>query len=197
MSDQPSSGKEEEEHIRAQKFLEQVRKIHTKVEPQLKRSQQRYKAHHDKHRVPCNFKEGDLVWLHLGKERLTGEGKKLKPIRYGPFKIIKQIDDNAFQLELPPYMHMYLVINVKNLKLFEPSLLDDDPDEDTRLPSVDDLKIELEDPLLEDCILEQKVHETRHGKYEYFRIGSKGQLPSKSKWYIRHKATQEFPHLTI
>ncbi|CAL2237234.1 unnamed protein product [Prunus armeniaca] len=197
MSDQPLCGKEEEEHIRANKFLERVRKIHTEVEAQLKRSQQRYKARHDKHRVPCNFKEGDLVWLHLGKERLTGEGKKLKPIRYGPFKIIKQIGDNAFQLELPPYMHMYSVINAENLKLFEPSLLDDDPDEDIRLPSVDDLKIELEDPLLKDCILEQKVRETRHGKYEYFRIGSKGQLPSKSKWYIRDKATQEFPHLTI
>ncbi|CAL2259851.1 unnamed protein product [Prunus armeniaca] len=197
MSDQPLCGKEEEEHIRAHKFLERVRKIHTEVEAQLKRSQQRYKARHDKHRVPCNFKEGDLVWLHLGKERLTGEGKKLKPIRYGPFKIIKQISDNAFQLELPPYMHMYSVINAENLKLFEPSVLDDDPDEDIRLPSVDDLKIELEDPLLKDCILEQKVRETRHGKYEYFRIGSKGQLPSKSKWYIRDKATQEFPHLTI
>ncbi|CAL2244419.1 unnamed protein product [Prunus armeniaca] len=190
-------GKEEEEHIRAQKFLERVRKIHTEVEAQLKRSQQRYKARHDKHRVPCNFKEGDLVWLHLGKERLIGEGKKLKPIRYGPFKIIKQIGDNAFQLELPPYMHMYSVINAENLKLFEPSLLDDDPEEDTRLSSVDDLWIEREDRLHEDCILEQKVRETRHGQYEYFRIGSKGQLPSKSKWYIRDKAKIEFPHLNL
>ncbi|PRQ45948.1 hypothetical protein RchiOBHm_Chr3g0497281 [Rosa chinensis] len=92
---------------------------------------------------------------------------------------------------------MYSVINVENLKLFEPSPLDDDPDEDTRLPSVDDLKMEQEDPLEEDCILEQKVCETRHGKYEYFRIGRKGQLPSKSKWYIRAKATIEFPHLKI
>ena len=77
------------------------------------------------------------------------------------------------------------------------SHLDDDLDEDTRLPSVDDLKIEPKDPLLEDCILEQKVHETRHRKYEYFHIGNKGQLPSKSNWYIPDKATQEFPHLTI
>ncbi|KAI5335212.1 hypothetical protein L3X38_025345 [Prunus dulcis] len=52
----------------------------------------------------------------------------------------------------------------------------------TDLPSVDDLKIEQEDPLQEDCILEQKVHETRHGKSEYFHICRKGQLPSKSKW---------------
>ncbi|KAI5317154.1 hypothetical protein L3X38_036861 [Prunus dulcis] len=129
------------------------RKIHTEVEAQLQCSQQRYKAFHDKHRVLYNFKEGDPVWLHLGKERLMGEGKKLKPIRYGPFKIVKQMSDNGFQLELPPYMHMHSIINAKNLKLFEPSLLDNDPDEDNRLPSVDDLKIEREDPLHEDCIL--------------------------------------------
>ncbi|CAL9018113.1 unnamed protein product, partial [Prunus brigantina] len=81
-------------------------------------------------------------------------------------------------------MHMYSIINAENLKLFEPSLLDDNLDEDTCLPSVDDLKIEREDLLQEDWIMEQKVRETRHGKYEYFRIGRKGQLPSKSKWYI-------------
>ncbi|KAI5311988.1 hypothetical protein L3X38_041161 [Prunus dulcis] len=131
-----------------------LRKIYTEVEAQLKRSQQSYKARHNKHHVPRNFKEGDLVWLHLGKERLNGEGKKLKPIRYGPFKIIKHIGDNVFQLELPPYMHRYSVINAQNLKFFEPSLLDNDPEEDTRLPSVDDLQIEREDPLQEDCLLE-------------------------------------------
>ncbi|KAM1527565.1 hypothetical protein TB2_016614 [Malus domestica] len=96
VSDNVLSGKEEEEHVRAQRFLERVSKIHKEVEAQLQRSQQRYKNRHDKHRVPCKFKEGDLVWLHLGKERLQGEGKKLKPIRYRPFKIIKQIGDNAF-----------------------------------------------------------------------------------------------------
>ncbi|CAL8168304.1 unnamed protein product [Prunus armeniaca] len=35
MSDQPLSGKEEEEHVQEQKFLERVRKIHTEVEAQL------------------------------------------------------------------------------------------------------------------------------------------------------------------
>lgn len=46
-------------------------------------------------------------------------------------------------------MHMYSVINVENLKLFEPSLLDDDPNEDTCLPSIDDLRMEWEDPFEE------------------------------------------------
>ncbi|KAM1507548.1 hypothetical protein TB2_016615 [Malus domestica] len=94
-------------------------------------------------------------------------------------------------------MHMYSIINAENLKLFEPSLLDDDLDEDSRLPSVDDLRMEEEDHLEEDIILEQRVRETRRGKYENFRIGKKGQLPSKSKWYRRDKVEKEFPHLMI
>ncbi|KAM1061380.1 hypothetical protein ACFX2A_026418 [Malus domestica] len=44
-------------------------------------------------------------------------------------------------------MVMYSIINAENLKLLEPSMLDDDPDEDTRLPSVDDLRMEQEDAL--------------------------------------------------
>ena len=50
---------------------------------------------------------GDQVWLHISKERMKGEGKKLKSIRYGPFRIVEKIGHNAFQLNFPPYMHIY------------------------------------------------------------------------------------------
>ena len=56
---------------------------------------------------------------------MQGGGKKLKPIRYGPFKIIKKVGNNAFQLELPSYMQMYSVVNVENLHFCEPPLIDD------------------------------------------------------------------------
>lgn len=42
-------------------------------------------------------------------------------------KVLKQIGDNACQLELPPDMKIYSVVNVENLKLFEPSVLDNEP----------------------------------------------------------------------
>ena len=66
---------------------------------------------------------------------MQGEGKKLKPICYGPFKIIKQVGNNAFQLDLPSYMQMYSVVNVENLRLYEPPLIDDQGN-DVRLPSI-------------------------------------------------------------
>lgn len=68
--------------------------------------------------------------MYISKDRLKGEGKKLKPIRYGPFKIVEKIGNNAFRLDLPPYMHIYSVVNMENLKLYEPLMIMD-PEEDT------------------------------------------------------------------
>ena len=75
--------------------------------------------------------------MHISKERMQGEGKNLKPIRYGPFKIIKKDGHNAFQLEFPSYMEMYSIFNVENLHLYEPPLIDDQGS-DVQLPSIDD-----------------------------------------------------------
>jgi hypothetical protein len=55
-----------------------------------KRVKHSTKARHDKHIVDHQFQVGDQVWLHINKDRLKGEGKKLNPIRYGPFTILDQ-----------------------------------------------------------------------------------------------------------
>ena len=75
-------------------------------------------------------------WLYISKERLQGEGKKLKTICYGPFKILEKIGNGAFKLDFPPYMQIYFVINVENLRLFEPPLIDDQG-EHVHLPAID------------------------------------------------------------
>ena len=45
---------------------------------------------------------GDLVWIHLRKERfLQGKCGKLKPKADGPFKVLKRIGKKAYEIELP------------------------------------------------------------------------------------------------
>jgi hypothetical protein len=95
------------------------------VQEQLEKSQAKYKTRHEKHHVDHSFQVGDEDWIYISKERLKGEGKKLKPIRYGLFKILEKIGNNAFCLDLPPYMQMYVVFNVDNLRLYEPPLIND------------------------------------------------------------------------
>jgi len=86
-------------------------------------SREKYKVRHDQHRTEKFFKLADRVWLQLNKERLQGLGKKIKASRYGPFEILEKVGDNAYQLKLPPYMHIYLLVNVENLKLYDSSML--------------------------------------------------------------------------
>ena len=107
------------------KFIEKIQLIHQTVQEQLEKSQGKYKARHDKHRVDHQFQVGDEVWLYIREERLKGEGKNLKPIRYGPFNILENIGNNAFRLDFPPYMQVLAVVNVDNLRLYEPPLIDD------------------------------------------------------------------------
>ena len=67
---------------------------------------------------------GDEVWLHLQKEHLTGPHRKLHPHLYGSYTITKDVGDNAFELNIPPFLGLHLVFNVALLRLYFPPLLD-------------------------------------------------------------------------
>ncbi|KAK1617504.1 hypothetical protein QYE76_023021 [Lolium multiflorum] len=65
------------------------------------------------------FKEGDLVWLHLRKDRFPQErNSKLKPRGDGPFKVLKRINDNAYVIDIPT--SKYLVSNTFNVSDLSP-----------------------------------------------------------------------------
>ena len=58
---------------------------------------------------------------HLRKERLpVGTYHKLQPRKFGPFRIIKKIQDNAYVLDLPPHLQISPTFNVSNLHVYYP-----------------------------------------------------------------------------
>jgi hypothetical protein len=60
---------------------------------------------------------GDLVWLHLRKDRFPELRKsKLMPRGAGPYKILEKINDNAYKLELPPEFRVSPTFNIADLK---------------------------------------------------------------------------------
>jgi hypothetical protein len=146
--------------------------------------------------VDHQFQVGNHVWLHINKERLKGEGKKLKPIRYGPFTILEKSGTNAFRLDLPPYMKIYSVVNVENLKRFEPPMIMDQ-DEEVSIPSVDEFSPEYLDELKEDIILDRRMRTSHMGDVYYLQVGLKRTHPSKAKWIEKGKVRELFPHLSI
>jgi len=62
------------------------------------------------------FNKGDLVWIHLRKERFLHLRKsKLNPHGDGPFQILRKINDNAYQLDLPPEYGVHATFNFTDL----------------------------------------------------------------------------------
>jgi len=61
----------------------------------------------------------------------------LKPIRYGLFRNLEKISNISFRLDLPSYMQIYVVVNVENLRLYEPPLIEDQG-ENIQIPSIKD-----------------------------------------------------------
>ncbi|KAK1618143.1 hypothetical protein QYE76_023660 [Lolium multiflorum] len=65
------------------------------------------------------FEEGDLVWIHLRKERFPQErNSKLKPRGDGPFKVLKRINNNAYIIDIPT--SKYLASNTFNISDLSP-----------------------------------------------------------------------------
>ena len=75
----------------------------------LQRAYAKGKAQHEKHHIPHSFQIGDKVWLHLKKERFTGPYRKMKPLRYGPYSILKHIGENSFHLDIPTCLGLHPV----------------------------------------------------------------------------------------
>jgi hypothetical protein len=75
------------------------------------------------------------------------------------------VNENAFRLKLPPYMQISLVVNVEYLKLFEPSMLDEE-EEHQVLPTVEYFAPHTLEELKEDIVLQHKEWVTCRGQQE-------------------------------
>jgi hypothetical protein len=121
----------EKESFDATKRADFVKKLHERTRMHLERKSERYKAQADKGRKQVIFEEGDLVWVHLRKERFPQKRKnKLNQRGDGPFKVLKRIGPNAYQLELPGEYNVHTTFNVADLSLYVPDL-DSDVESET------------------------------------------------------------------
>ena len=91
-------------------------------------------------------------------------------------------------------MKIYSIVNVENLRLYEPPLVDDQGS-DIQLPFIEVFSPEFMDELKEDSILDRRKHTSKRGNVDYLRIGLKGSKPSKSRWMEVEKVRELYPHL--
>src|SRR5207237_1071455 len=92
-------------------------KMHETTKANIESMNEKYKLTGSKGRKHVIFEPGDLVWLHLRKDRFPALRKsKLMPRADGPFKILEKINDNAYKLELPADFGVSPTFNIADLK---------------------------------------------------------------------------------
>jgi hypothetical protein len=79
--------------------------VETRVQNAMKKREQAVDAINQtaqtKQALTSQYKLGDQVWLEATHLKICHQKMKLKPKRYRPFKIIKEISPVAYQLRLP------------------------------------------------------------------------------------------------
>ena len=122
----------EKASIDATERVKEVQELHKKIRAQIEKANERYQSQANKHRKQALFQPGDLVWIHLRKERFPSKRKsKLMPRAEGPFEVLEKINDNAYKIDLPGEYGVSSTFNVADLKPY----LEDDHLENLRANS--------------------------------------------------------------
>ena len=94
-----------------------LKKVHEDTRHTIERQVQRLATKINVTKQPMIFNIGDLVWIHLRKDRFPNKRKsKLLPRADGPFKVLACYNNNAYKIDLPrDKYNMSDVFNVKDL----------------------------------------------------------------------------------
>lgn len=107
----------------ATNFLERHRYLWEVARSNLTKAQANQKVQADRHRRDVRFAVGDEVLLSTRDLAMAADPEhpraaKLTARFVGPFKITRIINDNAYELELPPQLRIHAVQNVSKLRAY-------------------------------------------------------------------------------
>jgi len=112
--------------FKAEERAKAMKKLHEQVRAQIEKVNEQYKTKANKNQTHLEFKPGDLVWLHLRKERFPSRRKrKLMARGDDPYKIVQRVGDNAYKVELLGDMNFSATFNVGDVT---PYIEDEDED---------------------------------------------------------------------
>jgi hypothetical protein len=163
------------------------------VRENLKLAQSRQKSYADNRRRELRFQVGDFVYLKVspmrGLRRFKIRGK-LVPRYIGPFKILEQRGEVAYQLELPPQLSdVHDVLHVSQLRKCLRVLEEQMPLEELTIGK--DLTYQ-EYPMK---ILDTLEKVTRNNRYKMCKVQWSNHIEEEATWEKEDQLKVEFPEI--
>ncbi|KAH0716684.1 hypothetical protein KY285_012715 [Solanum tuberosum] len=110
-------------NLDGKKKTNMMNKIHEQTRLAIEKKNKEVTLRRNKGRKYVVFKPGDMVWVHMRKERFPSKRKtKLDPRGSGPYKVLERIGDNAYKLDLPGEFQVSATFNVFDLSHFDADL---------------------------------------------------------------------------
>ena len=114
--------------------LNQLQQVRQEATEQIHKAQNSLQERDKRNKSFKRYHEGDMVWLEGRNLKLPYPTAKLAPKRVGPFKVLKQVSEVAYQLELPATwkihdtFHAGLITPYKETEVHGPNFTRPPPD---------------------------------------------------------------------
>ena len=161
----------------------------------LRIARDRQKAYADKKRRPMVFNVGDLVMLKVSPWKgiiRFGRRGKLSPRFIGPYKILKRVNEQAYQLDLPPELDG--IHNTFHVCYLQKCLAK----EENVIP-LSDLRVDLKKRLVEEPmeILDRKKKKLRKKVIELVLVKWKHNRGESMTWETETDMRERYPHMFV
>ncbi|GBG69740.1 hypothetical protein CBR_g4571 [Chara braunii] len=158
--------------------VRKYRDLLIKARANMQKAQVRMQQQANRRRLPCPFREGDLVWVLSEEFALEQDvSRKLLPKWFGPWEVTSAVGDDpagpSFVVNIPPHLPVHRVFHALKLAIYTPPSANEFPSRRSQDPPSMDGHQEVDRVI---------THRKYGNKPMQFKVTFKQYAPDDTRW---------------